>query len=871
VDPAWQVVAPGSTFTVTILQTSDVATLGVEASISFDPALVQVDSVQRGDAYAGANLLMGVAPQTPEEAIAAANESGSLENVAVAFVTPGSGSVPAGDEPALVITMRALSGVIGTSIITLTAPELADTNGDAIDNVTASPGGVHVGFEGDATDTITPTPSPTITSTPTETPTMTATPTATSAATNVVTLTLETDPAERHVMSGQPGATMTARAILHGALPGAGGTISYTVYRDDACRFPVRLGPPASYPVVDGVAPPSAPFTFGGDTNYWQARYSGDAENRPATSDCEDGAVYVDSLNVLDSLPNRTIGPNTSVQAAAQLHGLRGGGGGSVSYAIDADTSGGGATVTYGLNTLRDTAAHFPTFPPGATVVVGGVAGLVETNDETTITIMVGWYKTPDPRTQYVVRDCSRRVAEFGPFDLVDGAPPSSPTYTFVEPGRYEWRASYSGDGVNAGGVTPCGGDSLSVEAGFVNLVRIDASINDVTCLGLYEARCVIVAGDTAKEGVTLRGVTDGAGGTISYGLYRDPGCSQFIEDETPEHNTVDDGVAPASKPHVSNEGGLVYWRAEYSGDANNQTAANCVELLVLNRVTVQISPAKQTIDAGSTFTVHVVQDSTVGTKGAQTDFAFDQTRLQIVSVERGSAYPTDPEGEYLCRPFCGYMLSGELGQTLEEAIAEANTTGVLKNVAVAYLSGEPTVPPGQREFLTITLRALAGPTGDVDLDLGLVEVIDFQNFLMSVTSQDGSVRVVGDGDDATATATATAAATSTATVGTSPTSTATGCSGGCVVVATATNTRTSTPEAAASATVGAGEPGASAPTSTPGAISAVLGTSRAPSAPIRLPDTGGGGGRRGGGRELTTIAGVMLIVVLAPLARRRG
>jgi hypothetical protein len=93
VSPAGQTVGNGAAFSITIVQDADVATSGAQADMAFDPALVRVVSVEKGTAYSSASLVIGVAPQTTQEAIDEANSTGTLENIS-AFYLPGVGSVP---------------------------------------------------------------------------------------------------------------------------------------------------------------------------------------------------------------------------------------------------------------------------------------------------------------------------------------------------------------------------------------------------------------------------------------------------------------------------------------------------------------------------------------------------------------------------------------------------------------------------------------------------------------------------------------------------------------------------------------------------------------------------------------------------------
>jgi MYXO-CTERM domain-containing protein len=103
IEPATVAVAKDATFTVTVVQETEVATSGAQATITFDPALLQITSVTPGAPYASASLLLAA----DEAAIVAANKSGELKTAAAAFFPPG--SVPAGEADFLVVEFRAIS------------------------------------------------------------------------------------------------------------------------------------------------------------------------------------------------------------------------------------------------------------------------------------------------------------------------------------------------------------------------------------------------------------------------------------------------------------------------------------------------------------------------------------------------------------------------------------------------------------------------------------------------------------------------------------------------------------------------------------------------------------------------------------------
>jgi len=161
--PASQTVDQGAALSVDVKQNATVAVSGIQVDFNFNPGLLQIVSVTKGTAYDGASFLMGVAPQTKDEAIAEANTTGTLQNVASYFL-PGTGQVPAGDATFITVAMQAKNAG-GTSEISLTGIEMFDTNANAV-TVTPNTGTVNVNG---ATATASPIPCQQCSPTPTAT------------------------------------------------------------------------------------------------------------------------------------------------------------------------------------------------------------------------------------------------------------------------------------------------------------------------------------------------------------------------------------------------------------------------------------------------------------------------------------------------------------------------------------------------------------------------------------------------------------------------------------------------------------------------------------------------------------------------------
>jgi hypothetical protein len=104
------------------------------------------------------------------------------------------------------------------------------------------------------------------------------------------------------------GSTVHDSATLSGATSDAGGTVTYTAYTNNTCTSGARAG--GTVTVTNGVVPDSnaLAFTTAG-TFYWQAVYSGDANNNGATSVCTDETLVVtkaqpSATTAQDLIPN---------------------------------------------------------------------------------------------------------------------------------------------------------------------------------------------------------------------------------------------------------------------------------------------------------------------------------------------------------------------------------------------------------------------------------------------------------------------------------------------------------------------------------------------------------------------------------------
>jgi uncharacterized repeat protein (TIGR01451 family) len=181
------------------------------------------------------------------------------------------------------------------------------------------------------------------------------------------------------------GASAHDTSTLTGATGNAGGTVHYQVFSNVACT--TLFADAGTKDVVNGVPGDSDPVQFNSSgIYYWQADYSGDANNGAAPGDCTEETVSVGLSN-----PTITTNASASVLVGGQIH---------------------------------DTATLADGFSPTGSITFD----------------LYG----PDDATCATTPVFSSTVTVDGNGDYVSSA------YTATSAGVYRWIATYSGDGNNA-------------------------------------------------------------------------------------------------------------------------------------------------------------------------------------------------------------------------------------------------------------------------------------------------------------------------------------------------------------------------------------------------------------------------------------
>jgi hypothetical protein len=171
----------------------------------------------------------------------------------------------------------------------------------------------------------------------------------------------------------------------------------------------------------------------------------------------------------------------------------------------------------------------------------------------------------------------------------------------------------------------------------------------------------------------------------------------------------------------------------------------------------LRIDPPAQTVAVGQAVTLKVIQSADVATLGAQTNLRFNPAIVQITSVQVGPSY-TDALFLY------GVEQDGT-ASSIEAAIAGANATGVLRNLATFFTPGSGSAPPGDTEFLSIALTGRSGGKTALELvplDLSPVEMLDEEANPIPVTGHNGEITVTGGAAPPPVTTATVAAASAT-------------------------------------------------------------------------------------------------------------
>jgi hypothetical protein len=387
-------------------------------------------------------------------------------------------------------------------------------------------------------------------------------------------------------------------ATLTGATADAGGTVTYAVYTDNACTLNARGA--GTVTVTNGNVPDSNALTFDhAGTFYWQAVYSGDANNNGATSPCtsEQLVVNPNNPNISTTLSASTVNIGDPVHDSATLTGATSGAGGTVTYTVYTDSTctqspRGAGTVTVTNGNVPDSNAltfdHAGTFywqavysgdgdNNGATSPCTSEQLVVNPNNpKISTTLSASTVNIGDPvhdsatltgatanaggtvtYTVYSDNTCTQSPRNAGTVTVTNGTVPDSGTLTFDHAGTFFWQAVYSGDADNTSATSPCTSEQLVVNPNNPSIVTAQHLI--------------------PNDDATISGTTQNAGGTITFNLYS-PGNATCTGPADLTQTVPVSGSGTYSTTNttfVASAEGTWRWQVIYSGDADNVGAAS--------------------------------------------------------------------------------------------------------------------------------------------------------------------------------------------------------------------------------------------------------------------------------------------------------
>ncbi len=177
--------------------------------------------------------------------------------------------------------------------------------------------------------------------------------------------------------------------------------------------------------------------------------------------------------------------------------------------------------------------------------------------------------------TVYSNPECTTVVAQAGSAAVSGLSAGASTALSSLAPGKYYWRASYSGDINNQAATSLCGSEILTVLAPTTTTTTQSAG-------GVSGSSLTVPQGTSVTDQAHIAGsLAASATGTVTYVLYKDSKCT--VPAAAGSSVTVVGGAtgpSAAIKPKV----GTYYWRASYSGDSANaaSTSACGSEVLVV-------------------------------------------------------------------------------------------------------------------------------------------------------------------------------------------------------------------------------------------------------------------------------------------------
>jgi len=414
------------------------------------------------------------------------------------------------------------------------------------------------------------------------------------------------------------GQSVTDSATLVGATSSAGGTVTYTLYRDITCTTSIDT---STVTVTNGHVPNSKAFVINDATHTYGilASYSGDSSNNAATmlpASCEQPInVNKASPTLSTQLSATSISFGGTISDSATLTGAAATAGGSVTYSLYSNGACTGPVVPGQTDTETVTNGIVPSTSTPLTPNSAGTFGIqaVYTGDasnngatsscEKFTVSPVAISTTPSATTVSTAQTISDQATLTGvssnaggtvtyqinakadctgalqlgivTVTVTNGVVPSSGPFQLdtLSPGPYGFTAIYSGDKNNAGVTGSCEPFTLVIAT---------------PTLATQLSATTITVSNTVTDSATLTGGTANAGGSVTYSEYNGGSCSGGpIGSDT---ETVTNGIVPTTSTFGFGSPGFYSFRAVYTGDGVNKGATSPCEPLTVNADSPTIS-----------------------------------------------------------------------------------------------------------------------------------------------------------------------------------------------------------------------------------------------------------------------------------------
>src|SRR3989475_193729 len=344
------------------------------------------------------------------------------------------------------------------------------------------------------------------------------------------------------------GGSVFDSAVLTGATSNAGGTVTYNSFLIGSCTGTPGLV--STVTVTNGAVLGSASKSFNSAGSFsWDAVYSGDANNSPATSLCEPLTVNkaTPTLTTTVSAPSAPIG--SAFHDSATLTGAFTAGG-TVSYntfnnnVCSGSSTPVGSPVTVASGVVPDSV---PMIPPTAGLYSFQASYSGDTNNNAvpsacepltvnkalpTITttlsqnpITVGG-SVFDSATiasgfqaggfvnydLFTGSTCNGALTVLPAVTVINGQVQNSVSQVFNSAGSYSWNAVYSGDTNNNAATSTCEPLTVNPTSGVAIFTVLSSS--------------TITVGGSVSDSASLTGVASGAGGAVTYNSFQTASCS---------------------------------------------------------------------------------------------------------------------------------------------------------------------------------------------------------------------------------------------------------------------------------------------------------------------------------------------------------